>query len=305
MTEASATAAVSSMTGFARHEGGHGAVAWVIEARSVNGRALDIRCRLPTGFDRFDPQLRTMIAERFRRGSVTISLQISQREVTRRYQINRPFLERLLTEVHEIEQAYGLPPQRLDALLAVHGVVGVADQDGAAADDAVDQAIQDALTADFQMALDRLMEARRMEGERLRALLSTRLLDIGHLTQDASTAAAARRARAAALLQEQVAMLLEARPPITEDRLAAELAVLATKQDVREETDRLKAHVDAATAVLAAGGPVGRRLDFLCQEFNREANTLCSKSQDIALTAIGLNLKMVIDQIREQVQNLE
>lgn len=305
MTDASAVAAVSSMTGFARHDGGHGTVTWAIEARSVNGRALDIRCWLPTGFGRFDPNLRMMVAERFKRGSVTVSLQITRREEAQQYQINRPFLDRLLTEVREIEQVHGLPPQRLDALLTVRGVVEVADQDGATPDDPIDQAMQDALMADFQAVLDRLVEARRMEGERLRALLSARLLEVGQLTQNASTAAAARQERVAALLREQMAILLEARPPISEDRLAAELAVLATKQDVREETDRLKAHVDAATALLAAGGPVGRRLDFLCQEFNREANTLCSKSQDIALTAIGLDLKVVIDQVREQVQNLE
>ncbi len=289
------------MTGFARHEGVAGTVAWVIEIRGVNNRGLDIRFRTPPGFDAFDAAHRPRIQARFARGSVQVGLSLQRQQSAPRYRLNREVFDAALALVGEIEAAGAAPP-RLDALLSIRGVVEQVDDDPFNPDDA---ALMTALAAGFEAALEAFATARESEGARLRVLLTDHLDAIAALTEQAAGLAAQAPERRRARLKEQVDALLTEDTRINPERLEQEVAILLVKGDIREELDRLAAHVAQAREHLAQGGAVGRKLDFLCQEFNREANTLCSKSDDLALTRIGLDLKARIDQLREQVQNLE
>lgn len=286
------------MTGFARVEGGEGALSWVWEARSVNGKALDLRCRLASGHERLEPVARAELARRFKRGNVTIGLTISRAAGASAYAINRPFLEEVLAVARSADPE---TPPRIDALLAVRGVVEPVTGDGEA--DA--EASAGLIERDLRALLDRLAEARAEEGRRLASALSGHMEKIESLVAEAAATAAAQPEALKERLRTQVAALLDVSPALPEERLAQEAALLILKADVREELDRLVAHIAQARQILGSGEPSGRRLDFLCQEFNREANTLCSKSSDVALTRIGLDLKATIDQFREQVQNIE
>ena len=293
---------VASMTGFARGTGQDGSVAWAWEAKSVNGRGLDIRCRLPAGMDAVEPEIRRIAGELFARGSLSVSLQIDGRQGQTRLSVNREALDQILDVCRELRQEVDAAPPSLEALLAIRGVVELADEEEAP--EARSQ--RDALiVGDLRETLDALLASRRDEGARIAAVLADQLDEIAGLAEQAAENAALQPEALRARLTERVGALIDATPALPEERLAQEVALLLVKSDGREEVDRLRAHVAAARELIEAGGAVGRRLDFLCQEFNREANTLCSKATDVELTRIGLDLKVVIDQLREQVQNLE
>ena len=292
---------ISSMTGFARASGG-GAAAWSWEVRSVNGRALDVRCRLPQGLERLDPAVRSRVAARLRRGNVTVGLRLGQAPDAAALRVNRSWLDELVALAADYRGREDLAPPRLDGLLALRGVIEPAETPE---DDADGTRHDAAMLETLDTALAELVRERRAEGAQLAAALNDRIEEIAALTRRAEARAPARLEALGERLREQVAALIGAAAPVPEERLAAELAVLAIKIDVNEEIDRLKSHCTAAARHLREEGAVGRKLDFLAQEFNREANTLCSKSSDAALTEVGLALKAAIDRFREQAQNVE
>ena len=293
---------IASMTGFARAEGHAEGLSWVWEAKSVNAKALDMRFRLPPGFDALELPLRASIAQRLKRGNVTAALSLSRTGAGGAVRLNRETLAAVLAIAREVAAEVETQPPRLDGLLAIKGVIETGDE---GEDEEARERRDGALLKSWEEALRRLSEVRGAEGGRLAAVLEARLGEIADLIAAAEASAAAQPETLRAQLKAQVAALLEAAPALPEERLAQEAALLIAKADVREELDRLVAHVAAARALLEEGGAVGRRFDFLCQELNREANTLCSKSADLALTRIGLALKAAIEQLREQVQNIE
>jgi len=290
------------MTGFARTEGRDGTVDWVWEAKSVNGRGLDLRCRLSTGLEALEPTLRKTMTARFKRGNVAINLRLTRQIGTPQVRVNRELLDDLIALAGEYRGAEGIERPRLDGLLALRGVIESVDE---IEDDGACIERNKAIEASMGELLDALFDARAAEGASLGEIVARQLADMERLSQRAGESAALRPEAAKARLQTQVAALLEAGAPADEERLAQELAILAVKTDIREELDRLVTHIAAAGALLSDGGAVGRKLDFLAQELNREANTLCAKSNDTELSDIGLELKAVIDQFREQVQNIE
>ena len=295
------TTTISSMTGFARASGGDGAAGWCWEVKSVNGRALDVRCRLPQGMERLDPAVRNAVSARLRRGNVTVGLRLSQAPEAAGMRVNRAWLDELIALAAEYRGRDGIAPPRLDGMLALRGVIETVDL----SDEAGDTQDDTAMLATLGEALSELVRERQAEGAALAAALTERIEEITALTHQAEALAPSRKEALGERLREQVAALVGAGSPVPEDRLAAELALLAVKIDVTEEIDRLKSHCAAAARHLQEGSAVGRKLDFLAQEFNREANTLCSKASDSALTEVGLALKAAIDQFREQAQNVE
>jgi uncharacterized protein (TIGR00255 family) len=294
---------LSSMTGFARRDGQGVGHAWTVEVRSVNGKGLDIRQRLPNGYEALDPVIRQLAAERFKRGNISVGLSVRQDHAGGSFRLNRAMVTAVMALSQELE-ALGAPPQRLDALLAVRGVVEGADDD-VSLDDAQRAALLAAISADIAAVLDDLVQSRRAEGARLLPVLTGQIDTIERLCAAAAQTAGARPDMWRGRLHGLLSQLLDGVAPLPEERIAQELALLATRGDVREELDRLAAHLASARAMVSGNGAVGRKLDFLCQEFNREANTLCSKSGDVELTTVGLDLKVIIDQFREQVQNIE
>lgn len=296
---------VASMTGYARAEGRDSQVSWFWEAKSVNGKGLELRFRLPSGHDTLEPFAREAAARRLKRGNVQLSLTVTRNAETPQVRVNTTLLAQLLSMCKEWEGRFpGVAPARLDGLFALKGVLEPMEAEDEDAE-AVRQAREGALKATLETALDQLAQMRLSEGGRLKALLLGHLDEVVTLAARALACASLRPEAVRERLRQQVAAVLEAAPTLSEERIAQEVALIAVKGDVREELDRLGAHVAAARELIAAGGPVGRKLDFLAQEFNREANTLCSKSSDVELTRIGLDLKAVIDQFREQVQNIE
>jgi uncharacterized protein (TIGR00255 family) len=292
--------AIASMTGFARAEAASGDRQWVWELRSVNGRGLDIRCRLPNGLDALDPIVRAAVADRCRRGNVNVTL-TEVRQQRPRLSVNRAALDQVLALIAELKANADVvaAPPRLDGLLALPGVIERVEEEG-------DQADFIALLGRcLGEALDGLKAMRLAEGSRLVTLALVHIDEIERLTEAARGLAATQPAALVERLRQQLEALLGQSPLPAPERLAQEAALLAAKADVREELDRLSAHVAAIRALIQAGGAVGRKLDFLCQELNREANTLCSKSSDVELTRQGLDLKVAIEQLREQVQNIE
>jgi uncharacterized protein (TIGR00255 family) len=291
-----------SMTGFAEAVGSHDGLRWRWEAKSVNGRGLDVRLRTPPGFDSLEPPARMLATERFRRGSLQVSLTVEQQEASRGLKVDTAALASAVKLASEIAAETGLEPARIDGILALKGVI-VQDEQGVL--DPLKRADRDAaILKSLAYAFDALVKARANEGAKLQALLSAQISEVEKLTNEAAGLAATQPAALRKKLQDQISDML-AGGSIAEDRLAQEAALLAARADVREELDRLHAHVQDARALIASGEGAGRKLDFLAQEFNREANTLCSKSSDIALTRVGLALKAVIDQLREQAQNVE
>jgi uncharacterized protein (TIGR00255 family) len=288
------------MTGFARCQTHDECHSWSWELKSVNHRVLDVRCRLPHGLDALEPVLRRLVAERIERGSVTVVLTMRRTAGAAPVRLNRSLFDAVLGIAHEVESDRRLAPPRIDGLLALPGMIEAVEDDEAAL-----EVRQAAVLASFRDGLALLAGARADEGARIGAVLEALLAEIAALADEAAASAAAQPAALRERLEAQISELLDARPALPEERLAQEVAVLAAKADVREEIDRLCAHVDAGSALLAEGGAIGRRLDFLCQELNREANTLCAKANDIALTRTGLALKAVIDRLREQAQNVE
>jgi uncharacterized protein (TIGR00255 family) len=293
----------ASMTGFAESTGSHEGLRWRWEVKSVNSRSLDLRLRIPPGYDALEPPVRRLAGERFLRGALQLSLSIELAEGARGLRVDAAALASAIKIARELAAETGLAPARIDGLLALKGVI-VAD-DGIPALDPVARGSRDAaLLESLGLAFDKLAKERAREGGKLAALLKAQVEVIERLVHEAGGLAAAQPDALKARLKAQIGELLEGNV-IGEDRLAQEVALLAVKADVREELDRLTAHVQDARALVAQGKGVGRKLDFLAQEFNREANTLCSKSADIALTRNGLALKAVIDQFREQAQNVE
>ena len=291
---------LASMTGFARTEGTLAGLAWAWELRSVNGRGLDLRLRLPAGFDSLETALREDAARALRRGNVTANLTV-KREDRARLALDAAVLDELLRLALDIAARIpGSPPPRPEALLALPGVL----RTGSAEDNGVTQAQLDAVRTGYAAALAALVQARRDEGARLATLLHTQIDEAASLHATATAEASDQPAQQRARMMDSVAALL-ADHALPEDRIAQEVALLASRSDVREELDRLASHIEAARALLGEGVAIGRRFDFLVQEFVREVNTLCSKSASIALTRTGLALKALIEQMREQVQNVE
>ena len=292
---------IASMTGFARAEGAEAGLSWAWELRSVNGRGLDVRMRLPPGFDVLEAALREEAGRVLRRGNVTANLTV-KREERGRLAVDPAAFEDLLRLALEIAARIpGAPAPRAESLLALPGVLRPA----AAAEEATSPAQTHAVRVGYTAALAGLAAARQEEGERLAALLSHQLDEVAALRTAAAAQAADQPALQRARMLDSLAALLRDQPGLPEERIAQEVALLATRSDVREELDRLAAHIEAARALLAEGVAIGRKFDFLVQEFVRETNTLCSKSASVPLTAIGLRLKAVIEQMREQVQNVE
>jgi uncharacterized protein (TIGR00255 family) len=294
---------LQSMTGFARAVADHGGAALAWEVKSVNGKSAEVRLRLPQGFERLEPAVRQAVQKRFSRGSFQATLTVGRPAAAQAQPVvNEAFLKDLAGLAKRLQEQFGTAPPTADGLLALRGVLdmpeAVETEDERAAFDA-------AVMTCFGRALDGLEQARRAEGEALRGLLSGHLDAIEALTLRAEADPSREPASIRARIAEQVRLLMDASANLDEARLYQEAAFLATKADIREEIDRLKTHVASGRALLATGGAVGRKLDFLAQEFNRESNTLCSKSNAAAVTAIGLDLKAVVDQFREQVQNLE
>ncbi len=293
------------MTGYARAEGRDAQTTWLWEAKSVNGKGLDVRCRLPHGLDGVEIAARDLATRKLKRGNVQLSLTLTANAQGPGLRVNKEFLAELVALVDEMGPSHqNIAPARWDGLLAVKGVLETANGDEAEPEDIRD-AREAAIKADLEKVLDSLAAMRGVEGERIQAVLASQLDEVATLADRAGATAALRPEAVRERLRQQVASVLEAAPSLGEDRIAQEVALIAVKADVREELDRLRAHVAAARDLIAQGGAVGRKLDFLSQEFNREANTLCSKSSDVELTRIGLDLKAVIDQFREQVQNIE
>jgi uncharacterized protein (TIGR00255 family) len=292
----------ASMTGFAESAGGHDGLRWRWEAKSVNGRGLDMRLRIPPGYDGLESAARKLAGERFVRGSFQISLSIEPQDAARGLMIDAAALASAVRIAREVAAETGLAPARVDGLLALKGVI--VQDDAAAPLDEKARGMRDAaILESLGMTFDRLVKERLREGAKLAALMAAQVDEVERLVGEASQLAAAQPAALRTRLLAQVKDLLDG--AVSEERLAQEVALLAVKADIREELDRLTAHLQDARALLATGKGVGRKLDFLSQEFNREANTLCSKSTDIALTRTGLALKAVIDQFREQAQNVE
>lgn len=304
---------IASMTGFARTASPATPLApgWTWETRSVNGKGLDVRLRLPSGYEGLETACRETINKAFKRGnlSLTLSLQAGQdSQAASTVTVNTALLQQLMEMARDLPDH--IAPPRFDGLLALRGVLISAEEQE------IDQDTRDAhhkaILAGLSAALAALAAARADEGHRLEAILRGHLHTIRTLIDQAEQTAALRPEAIRARLLRQLQDVLEAAsgtdgsaPAFSEDRLLQELALAATRLDIREELDRLRAHCAQADELLSSDGACGRRLDFLCQEFNREANTLCSKSQDTELTRLGLELKAVIDQLREQVQNVE
>ena len=290
---------ISSMTGFARVEGHSGDVSWAWEARSVNGRSLDVRVRAPSFVDQAERKTREVLVKYFKRGTIQVALSVEQTESVSRPTINFDVLSGLISDLSKVELPEQAPiePARLDGLLQIRGVLQTGNSDN--------ETIRTAPLTDIPALLDSLAKARVEEGIRLAAVLDEILTTISDLVHQAKSLALQQPERIANRYKEAITNLIGETANIPEERIIQEAATLAIKVDVTEELDRLTAHVAQAREMISAGGAIGRRLDFLCQEFNREANTLGSKSADLSLTRLAMDLKTAIDAFREQAQNVE
>jgi len=291
------------MTGFARAEGQDDDCSWVWEARSVNGKGLDVRCRMPAGFEALEQAVRDRAKQTLRRGNVSLNLTLTSTPSAAMQHLNEDVFDSIAALLPDL--AVRIPdaaPASLDGLLALRGVLESGDE--GLTEDQMKQ-LEPALMIGLDVALTALYDMRAAEGGHLAEVLSGQIDAIEALSAQAAKLAAAQPDAIAKRLAEQVEALLRNVPPLPAERLAQEAALLMTKADVSEELDRLAAHAAAARELMSADAAIGRKLDFLCQEFNREANTLCSKSADVDLTRVGLDLKAAIEKFREQVQNIE
>src|SRR6056297_926882 len=297
-------AVLRSMTAFASGKGAQGRHSWSWDLRSVNGKGLDLRLRVPDWIEGLEAALRARLGARLSRGNVTVGLKIQADEGDVGAQLNDVALEAALTAMAEVEaqamdRGLSLAPATAADILGVRGVLeaGAGEQDTTA--------LREALLEDFDALLAAFVDMRETEGKALQEVLNDQIDQIAQLTEAAAKAAEARRPEMQSATRAALARVMDNTDGVDEPRVAQELALIAMKADVTEEIDRLRAHVQAARDLIAQGSPIGRKLDFLSQEFNREANTLCSKAQNAGLTSVGLDLKAVIDQMREQVQNVE
>jgi uncharacterized protein (TIGR00255 family) len=295
--------ALSSMTGFARGQGVAGAYGWSWEIKSVNAKGLDVRFRLPPGWDAVEVAVRKRATEQLARGTVYANLTVERKGTAPTVKINEPVLTAVLATLDKLDdRIVGAARPTLDGILALKGVIEITEDDERPEDR---RAAEAAIVAGFERLLADLVAMRREEGATLGRLLTARLDEIAALAARAEAAPGRKPEAIKARLAEQVATLLSASQRFDSDRLHQEALLLATKADIREELDRLASHGAQAHKMLEDGGPVGRRLDFLAQELNRESNTLTAKANDVELTNLGLELKSVVEQFREQVQNLE
>ena len=290
------------MTGFAREMGVTGSFQWAWEIKSVNGRGLDVRVRVPPGFDAIGEAARSEIQKAFSRGQCQLNLSITRSATAPRVRINQDVLAGLADALARVKLPDGMRPPSVDGLLAIRGVVEIDD-------DAASEETESALHADLRAGATRLVAAltaaRRAEGQALHAVIEGQLAEIERFAAAADVHPARRPEAVRAKLESQIAALVDASSALDPARLHQEAVLMAARADIREELDRLNAHVAAARALLSTEGAVGRRLDFLAQEFGREANTLTSKANDVSLSRMGLDLKSVVEQFREQVQNVE
>ena len=293
---------LASMTGFARSHGTSGAYVWTWEIKSVNAKGLDLRIRTPAGWDAVDVAARTRAGEKLARGTVYATLTIDPHGGAPALKINEQVLDTVMTALRNLQGKIDATPPSLDGILGIKGVMEVTESEESETER---RAAETEIITDFVEALRQLNDMRIREGATLRQLLIARLGEIGALAARAEASPGRQPEAIRARLAEQIAALLDQSERFHPDRLHQEAILIATKADVREELDRLASHIGQAEALIAQGGPVGRRLDFLSQELNREVNTLCAKANDVELTNIGLELKNVVEQFREQVQNLE
>ena len=294
--------ALSSMTGFARGHGVSGAYSWAWELKSVNAKGFDLRLRLPPGWDAVEGPARNDAAQVLARGTVHGTLTVERQGVAPSVRVNEPVLAAVLATIKGLAGRVDAAAPRLDGILSLKGVIDVIDEDEREEDR---RAAEAAVIAGFRATVAELAAMRRLEGEALGHVLTRRVREIAVLAKRAEAAPGRRPEAIKARIVEQVAMLLDASDRFDPDRLHQEAILIASKADIREELDRLASHVAQIERLIAGGGPIGRRLDFLAQELNREVNTLCAKSNDVELTTIGLELKNTVEQFREQVQNLE
>lgn len=293
---------LKSMTGFARTEGQNGPTRWAWEVRAVNGRNLDFRLRLPPGFDHLEARIRELAAAKFQRGSIQVGLNLKRDEGITRIQLNEEALAQAIAAAQRVRELTGAAPVTVEAILGVKGVLEIIEASETEADAEAKNA---ALVATLQQAFDGVVTSRRDEGRRLQKVLLDQVAEIERITNALETSPARGVEVVKRRLAEQVAKLVDASSMLDAARLHQEAVLLASKADIEEELKRLLAHVASARDLLQSKEGVGRKLDFLSQEFNREANTVCSKANDSAMTALGLSLKAVIEQFREQVQNIE
>ena len=294
--------ALSSMTGFARSHGASGPYTFEWELKSVNAKGFDLRLRLPPGWDEIEAPAKKRAGELLARGTVYANLNVKRTNAVAQVRINEDVLAAVVKVAGTIAGKIDAVAPSVDGLLAIKGVIEVVEPEG---DEEEDKTARAAAMAAFEQALASLVEMRRREGATLGQVLGARVDEIEKLARRAEAAPGRKPEAIRARLAEQVAALLETSDRFDQDRLTQEALLIATKADIREELDRIASHVAQARDILGKGGPVGRRLDFLAQEFNREVNTCCSKSNDIELTNTGLEMKNVVEQFREQVQNLE
>lgn len=294
--------ALSSMTGFARSHGTSGPYAFEWELKSVNAKGFDFRMRLPAGWDDIEAGARKRATELLSRGTVYANLTVKRTGAASIVRINEDVLGSILNVASEISARTDAVAPSVDGLLGIKGVLEVVEPEN---DEAEMQAARAAVVASFEQALQSLIDMRKREGVALGQILAQRMDEIESLTKRAEAAPGRKPEAIRARLAEQVAALLETSDRFDADRLNQEAILIAAKADIREELDRIVSHIAQTRELLVKGGAVGRRLDFLAQEFNREVNTTCSKSNDIELTNTGLEMKGVVEQFREQVQNLE
>lgn len=294
--------ALSSMTGFARSHGESGPYTFEWELKSVNAKGYDLRLRLPSGWDELEAFAKKRAGEVLSRGTVYANLSVKRTDAAQTVQINEDVLDAVLKVAGMLTQRIDAVAPSIDGLLSIKGVIEMVEPES---DEDEEKAARAAATKAFEQALDSLLEMRRREGDALGQILMQRIDEIERLAKRAEAAPGRKPEAIKARLAEQIATLLEASDRFDADRLSQEALLIATKADIREELDRIASHIAQVREMIGKGGPVGRRLDFLAQEFNREVNTCCSKSNDVELTNTGLEMKNVVEQFREQVQNLE
>jgi uncharacterized protein (TIGR00255 family) len=294
--------ALVSMTGFSRTEGSLDGFSWVYEIKSVNGKNLDIRTRLPHGMEALEMALKKLATNYFRRGNLQLNLQVTREQGGSNLVVNEPVLEQVLQIAQGLQKRLGSPALKVEDLLALRGVLEMAE---AEEDDETRQARQTALLKNAKQAFAALAAMRGQEGARIEQVIRGQIAKIHDLTVQARDCPDRTPQAIKARFAELVSKLLETSDQLDPDRLHAEAVLIATRADIQEELDRLFAHVEAANQLLDSKDAIGRKLDFMAQEFNREANTLCSKASSTELSHIGLEMKTTIDQLREQVQNIE
>ena len=294
---------LNSMTGFARDSANFADWTWSWELKSVNAKGLDIRLRAPSGFDALEPVGRARLSKLFSRGNITVGLTLKRSGADAGYKINEGHLKAMLDVAKSIQaEILDAAPLSIDGIMALRGVIEADDDD---MDEATRVDLDKKLLNSLDIAARALVANRAEEGAQLSVVLTEFIDKLDDLLGQATGSAESQPATIRARLKDQIEQVIEDASQVDAVRLEQEIAILMTKADIREELDRLRAHIISVRELMSTGGAVGRRLDFLCQELNREANTICSKAHETALTRIGLDMKATIEQFREQVQNIE